>query len=200
MNDQALTVLLIEDDPGDAKLIQELFSNVQSPSIHLECCDRLAPAVDRLARGGVDVILSDLALPDAKGLDIVKALHARAPRLPIVVLTGTFEDEELGVAALQAGAQDYLFKDEETRSEHRSSGQWLVRTLRYAIQRKQIEEQLRIANEQLMQKVNNVEWLNRIMMDREKRILELKQEIDKLRKQLQMLAAPPSVAPPSSDF
>src|SRR4029077_18664374 len=96
--------------------------------------DRLSIGLERLAEAPFDAVLLDLSLPDSQGLDTLVRLHAAAKDVPIVVLTG-IEDEALGVRLIQAGAQDYLVKGYVT-------GPLLVRSLRYAAERKRAEEEL----------------------------------------------------------
>jgi DNA-binding response OmpR family regulator len=120
-----LTLLLIEDNPGDAALIQELAAEVlPAELIHVE---RLAAACACLAATAVDLILLDLSLPDSQGLDTFFAAQAQAPHIPIVVLTG-LADEKTALDALKAGAQDYLVKG---ILDSREFG----RAIRYAIER-----------------------------------------------------------------
>jgi len=120
-------LLLVEDNPGDARLLCEMF-NEQPEAAHnttLTIVKSCREAERCLSEGEVDVVLLDLGLPDAQAV---------APRIPLVVLTG-LDDEVLAAQALQAGAQDYLVKGHiEARG--------LFRALRYAIERKVMEETL----------------------------------------------------------
>ncbi|HYL56325.1 MAG TPA: response regulator [Gemmatimonadales bacterium] len=130
-----ITVLLVEDNPGDARLILELLGEVQSQTFDLERVDRLEDALARLTHAGVDVVLLDLGLPDSQGLDTFVRARRGAPEEPIVVISG-LDDERLALEAVRSGAQDYLVKG-------RIEGQLLARVLRYAIERKRAEEALR---------------------------------------------------------
>jgi signal transduction histidine kinase len=132
---ESRTVLLIEDNPADARLIAELLRDCRGTRFSLEHAGRLTPALERLGRGGVEVVLLDLSLPESQGLDSLARVCTHAPGVPVVVLTG-FDDEELGNRAVQSGAQDYLVKG-------RVDGHLLGRALRYAIERGRIEEELR---------------------------------------------------------
>ena len=127
-------VLLVEDNPGDTRLIRELLAQVQDGCFSLECVDRLSPALERIEEGGIDLVLLDLALPDSQGLDTFYRVKAQEPRIPIVLLTGT-SDEELSVRAVREGAQDYLVKGQV-------DGNLLVRSLSYAIERNRVESEL----------------------------------------------------------
>ena len=135
------TVLLIEDNDGDARLIREMLQDAPGAHFHLEWADRLTTGLERLSRGGVDVVLLDLSLPESQGLDSFLRVHAQAPRIPVVVLTGS-KDEELGNKAVQSGAQDYLIKGQV-------DAPLLGRALRYSMERGRIEEDLRRRVEQL---------------------------------------------------
>ncbi len=174
METATLHVLLIEDTLPDARLVRELLSGEQNFQFELEHVDRLAPGLERLNRGGIDVVLLDLALPDGWGLENFSRVNATAPDVAVVLLTGTFEDEGLAVQAVQRGAQDYLTKA-------RLDGYTLVRALRYAVERKRVTDELRKANAALQAKLKELGLLNRVMMDREERILELKEEVKALR-------------------
>lgn len=137
---KVVTTLHVEDNPGDARLVREMLSESEPMPFRVEHCDRLRPAIERLERGGIDIILTDLKLPDSAGLPTFAALHAQAPDLPIVIMSGTYEEERLALEALDGGAQDYLPKDHITRHV-------LVRSLCYAIERKRLEQQLKTAAE-----------------------------------------------------
>jgi MinD-like ATPase involved in chromosome partitioning or flagellar assembly/CheY-like chemotaxis protein len=133
-----MKVLLIEDNPGDARLIQMMLAEARGAPFDIERADRLSTGLGRLATGGIDVVLLDLSLPDSQGLDTFARVHAQAPEVPIVLLTG-LEDEELGVEAMREGAQDYLVKGQV-------DSRLLVRSMRYAIERHRMQaEQLRRA-------------------------------------------------------
>jgi phosphoserine phosphatase RsbU/P len=125
-----MRVLLVEDNPDHAVWIGELLA-VRAASIDLTCAGRLSEAFACLAEGGIDVVLLDLTLPDSQGLDTVARMRAQAPAMPVVVLT-VLEDGDVGVKAVQMGAQDYLPKS-------RLDGELLHRVLRYAIERRQAE-------------------------------------------------------------
>ncbi|MGD0420769.1 MAG: EAL domain-containing protein [Xanthobacteraceae bacterium] len=125
------TLLLVEDNLGDARLLREMLKEPNSLNTRLTELASMTAAETHLAKHAVDVILLDLGLPDAQGLEAIRRAHAAAPGVPLVVLTG-LDDESLAVQALQLGAQDYLIKGQiETRG--------LQRALRYAIERKTME-------------------------------------------------------------
>ncbi|MCF6149666.1 MAG: EAL domain-containing protein [Candidatus Kuenenia sp.] len=127
-------ILLVEDNPGDVLLVREMLGDIQSISFNLECTDRLSSAMEKLKREHIDIILLDLSLPDSQGLKTFCTMQAHASKIPIVVLSG-LGDEEIAVEALKKGAQDYLIKG-------KIDGDLLARTMRYSIERKQIELEL----------------------------------------------------------
>jgi len=122
-----IQLLLVEDDPGDALLVESLLADV-APNVDVTRVERLQQAEELLASpAGVDCVLLDLGLPDALGLEAVERLRAAAPDAAIVVLTG-HDDEQRGVDALSRGAEDYLVKGGV-------DGPLLARAIRYAIER-----------------------------------------------------------------
>jgi diguanylate cyclase (GGDEF)-like protein/PAS domain S-box-containing protein len=127
-------ILLIEDNPGDARLIKEMFKEQGYQSIELKHVECMKDAESFLGDRSADIILLDLLLPDAQGLDAVRRAHAAAPDVPLVVLSG-LDDESMAIQAMQDGAQDYLIKGQIEPRE-------LLRALRYAVERKVIEESL----------------------------------------------------------
>jgi serine phosphatase RsbU (regulator of sigma subunit) len=124
---KTIKVLLIEDNQGDVRLIQEFLAEVSGLCFELETADRLSPGLARLREPGIDVVLLDLSLPDSRGLETFLRVHTQVPRVPIVVLSG-LDDETLAIKAVQTGAEDYLVKG------HMDAGQ-LVRAIRYSIER-----------------------------------------------------------------
>lgn len=139
MADKLISILLIEDNSGDRRLISEMLAEASAnePGIafDMQYADRLQPAIEYLGQHRVEVILLDLGLPDSQGLDTLKRVYSEVPELPIVVLTG-LNDELIGVQAVNKGAQDYLIKGQVDTH-------LLRRTIRYAIERKQAEERER---------------------------------------------------------
>lgn len=106
-NGEVLGLLLVEDDDGDALLVQDELAE-RLPHGRITRTRSLRDALSALGPG-IDCVPLDLGLPDASGLDAVARLRAHAPAIPLIVLTG-LDDEAAGVMALQAGAQDYLVK------------------------------------------------------------------------------------------
>jgi two-component system cell cycle sensor histidine kinase/response regulator CckA len=147
MNLDGIRVLLVEDNPGDARLFTELVRDTGAGQWHLVQVDRLSAALDRLNHEPFDVMLLDLSLPDADGLDTLIRAHTEAPKIPIVVLTG-HDDEALAVRAVRAGAQDYLVKG-------RMDGDLLVRSIRYASERGRAVEALERREEHYRSLIEN---------------------------------------------
>jgi len=134
---KTLRILYIEDNPGDVVLIREMLSESKDISFQLESADNLSTAIKLLTSEGVDIILSDLNLPDSEGIETFEKLIKSFPNIPIIVMSGV-QDEELAVKAVGNGAQDYLVKG------HVDS-RLLIRAVRYAIERKRSEEALRLS-------------------------------------------------------
>ena len=132
---QTIKVMLIEDDKGDAELINLMFDEVDRITFQVKWAKRISEALAALAADDSDVILLDLTLPDAQGLEAFIMLHDSYPELPIVVLSG-LANEKIISQAMQSGAQDYLIKDE-------INSQSISRSLLYAIERKKAEKALR---------------------------------------------------------
>jgi DNA-binding response OmpR family regulator len=107
---QRMKILLIENQPEDAELARRLLLKGPHPC-EVEWVENLSLGLERLEKGGIDVVLLDLGLPDSQGLNSVRRVQAQAPKVPIVVLTGSYQEESLAVEALKEGAQDYLMKE-----------------------------------------------------------------------------------------
>lgn len=128
-------VLLIEDNPGDVRLIQEMLKEAKKPLFHLEVVDRLQNGIKRLGQGGIDIILLDMTLPDSQGFGTFEKIHTVVPDIPIVVMTG-LSDETIAMKTVKEGAQDYLVKGQVDSST-------LSRVVRYAIERQRLLTELR---------------------------------------------------------
>ncbi|MEH2152422.1 hybrid sensor histidine kinase/response regulator [Nostoc sp.] len=129
-----IKVLLVEDNPGDVFLLQEFLKEVTTVVVDLMPVERLSEALNYIAKEIFDVILLDLSLPDSQGLETFVIVHVQAKATPIIVLTG-IDDETLAISAMQQGAQDYLVKGQVT-------GDLLVRSMRYAIERQRADDAL----------------------------------------------------------
>ncbi|MFW9257471.1 response regulator [Nostoc sp. CALU 546] len=142
-----IKVLLVEDNPGDVFLLQELLKEVSTVVVELMPVERLSEALNYLAKEVFDVILLDLSLPDSQGLETFVIAHLQAKATPIIVLTG-IDDETLATRAMQQGAQDYLVKGQVT-------GDLLVRSMRYAIERQRADDALRHSEERFRVALKN---------------------------------------------
>ncbi len=140
-----LTILLIEDNPVDTRLIKEMCLDCETIDLDIQCESRLASGLARLRKGGVDAVLLDLNLPDSLGIETLTPVDTEFPEIPIIVLTGQ-EDEAIAVEAVKLGAQDYLIKG-------MVDGNQLVRSVRYAIERKRIKVDLINAKNELENRV-----------------------------------------------
>ena len=137
MAKKTIRVLLVEDNPGDARLLEEALVEAPAAAFHLTNVQTLAQTLALLGDETFDLLLLDLGLPDSQGLDPLTLVRAHAPGTAIVVLTG-LEDESLAISALQMGAQDYLVKGQ-------GNSKLLVRSLRHAIERNQAEARIQIS-------------------------------------------------------
>ena len=135
MSDAPTRILLVEDNPGDARLIRELLRESGHYGDSVDEASRLADALTALRSFPADLVLLDLSLPDSHGLDTFSRLHTAAPNVPMIVLTG-LDDQATALAAVKAGAQDYLLKGVV-------NGELLSRAIRYAIERQQLLIELR---------------------------------------------------------
>ena len=162
-----ISVLLVEDNPGDAWLIKMHLNDTDNNFIKLTTTATLASAIEYLTSNKADAILLDLSLPDSQGLDTLIKINKFFSVIPVIILTG-LDDKEFAVKAMQHGAQDYL-------SKNSINAELLTRTIRYSIERKHAEEGIR-------EKVIELENFNKLMVGREIKMIELKKEINELLK------------------
>src|SRR3954470_12035875 len=127
-------VLLIEDNPGDARLIREMLAEEPEAPFALHCADRLSKGLEHLAAGETGLVLLDLSLPDSFGLETFAKVYAHSPMVPIIVLTGN-DDQTVALSAVKGGAQDFLVKGRLDR-------ELLLRSMQYSIERKRYQVQL----------------------------------------------------------
>lgn len=145
MSENRIKVLLIEDNPGDARMIQESLAETTDDPFDLETTDTLAAGLQRLGLGGIDAMLLDLALPDSFGLETFARAKAQALGVAIIILTG-IKDESLALKLVQRGAQDFVAKVD-------ASGNNLTRAILYAIERERLELKFKRLNEELEQRI-----------------------------------------------
>ncbi len=155
MSDEPIKVLLVEDNPHIARLLQESLEMVASASFDVQLAQRLDEAVEQIRNGAFDVLLLDLSLPDSKGLQTVIRAHEAAPHLPIVVLTAT-DDEMLGMETVRRGAQDYLIKGQ-------ADGRLVARSIRYAAERKRAQDERERLIGELTDALNTVKKLSGLL-------------------------------------
>ena len=128
------SVLLIEDNPGDARLIREMLAEEEAVPFVLTHADRLSRGIEILAQNATELVLLDLSLPDSHGLDTFSKVYAHSPKVPIIVLSGN-DDQQLALYAVKSGAQDYLVKGKIDR-------ELLMKAMQYSIERKRYQEEL----------------------------------------------------------
>jgi signal transduction histidine kinase len=146
---EPVKVLLVEDSPSDAVLLQESLTQNDLGKFSFAHVETLAEAVEALRKDSYDVLLLDLSLPDITGRDTFLRARAESPHLPIVVLTGV-QDEIIGLEAVRHGIQDYLIKGQ-------AYGRQTARAIRYAIERKRTETALKNAEVALQQERDQLE-------------------------------------------
>lgn len=160
MHGSTIRLLVVEDNPGDVRLVREILSGAPT---RLHAVERLAEALEYLRTEECDAVLLDMGLPDSGGLDTVRTLCAAAPAVPVIVLT-SLDDDQMGRAAVHEGAQDYVTKGQAV-------GRDLVRSIRYAIERN--EQRTRTAD--LARQLAAIRTVNQLIV-REKRPQRLAQQ------------------------
>ena len=154
MSDTHFKILLIEDNPDDARLVREMLGYAKGASFDVECVEQLSVGLERLDSDGFDVVLLDLGLRNAQEPDALARTCTQAPDVPIVVLTG-IEDDSAGLEAVRTGAQDYIVKGW-------TDGNVLGRSIRYAIERQRLNTELEQVhrNEQQERELQSMERLS----------------------------------------
>jgi PAS domain S-box-containing protein len=135
MNDQPASILIVEDENAFAEILCEIILSEGGGKFSVSRAGSLAEATEKTQAGRFDVLLLDLTLPDAKGVETYHAIQRSAPDVAVIVLSG-LSDENIAIETVRAGAQDYLMK-------HQFDGRLLCRAIRYAAERKSIERKLR---------------------------------------------------------
>ncbi|MDD1764296.1 MAG: response regulator, partial [Methanobacteriaceae archaeon] len=144
-----IKVLLVEDNPGDVIIIREMFKEIYGIHFKVTHADGLHKGIKHLNNNDFDILLLDLNLPDSQGLETFRSINQNAQDLPIIILTG-FSDEELAISSVGEGAQDYLVKGQ-------IDSQLLARSIKYAIERKGIERELRKSEEKYRLMVEKIQ-------------------------------------------
>ena len=145
MSEKPSNILLLESTREDAKAVQQLLAQTDGSPIQVEWVDRFSKGLTRLEQGGIDLVLLDPRLPDAKGIDLIEAIHAKARGVPLLILASD-EDEVYAKEAVKLGAQDYLLK-----SYLQVSPGLLSHVVHYAIGRKRMEEREQALTEAVAQ-------------------------------------------------
>jgi len=141
---KTINVLLVDDDALDRRLVELVLVKAASLiRFNIDCAQTLAEALEKLTKPGFDIVLLDLNLPDSRGNENVQKVSNIVPNIPIVVLTG-LDDEDVGLEAINSGAEDYLVKGSDLEYT-------LIKTIRYAIARKKSESNLRETKQELEQ-------------------------------------------------
>jgi DNA-binding NarL/FixJ family response regulator len=128
------SVLLIEDNPGDVRLIREMLADDPAQPFTLTHADRLSAGIEKLSHKPADLVLLDLSLPDSHGIETFSKIYAHSPKVPIIVLSGN-DDQQLALYAVKSGAQDYLVKG-------KIDSALLMKAMQYSIERKRYQEEL----------------------------------------------------------
>ncbi|MEJ2683112.1 MAG: PAS domain S-box protein [Candidatus Sulfobium sp.] len=132
--DKTIRILMIDDNPMDVRLTRAMLKRSLVKDLELESAERLSEGLQRLMNEKFDVVLLDLGLPDSQGIETLTSTIQKAPGIPVVVMTGMM-DEAVGIKAVNEGAQDYLIKGQ-------TDGNILARSIRYAVERKKVQEAL----------------------------------------------------------
>jgi len=164
-NSEKQMILLIEDNPGDARLIREMLNEITSFQYNLTIAETLREGCTNIRAGEFILILLDLNLPDSSGKDTFDTVMHLAGDTPVVLVSGLL-NVELSISLIQDGAQDYIVKPDLTST-------LLSRTIKFAIERKKLLTDLKVKSTEL-------EQLNSFFVNREIRMVELKHEINKL--------------------
>ena len=148
MAEKKIQIILVEDNPGDALIIKEMLKEIYDDNFDLEHFKRVEDGVEHLNED-FDIMLLDLNLPDSQGFETFNTMNKNAPELPIIILTGLV-DEDLAINIVSEGAQDYLVKGQIDK-------QLLSRSIKYSIERKRIEIDLRKSEERYRLMVEKIE-------------------------------------------
>lgn len=151
IHNRTLSILLIEDNPGDARLIEEMLKDASDIGFYIRTAGRLASGIECLKTDRFDIIILDLGLPDSRGLESFRGIYEHGRNIPILVMTG-LADETIGMQAVQEGAQDYLLKGT-------ISGKLLIRIIRFAVERKRILDERDALIEQLKDALGKIKTL-----------------------------------------
>lgn len=155
MNDEPIKALLLEDNPDDLLILERLIKSLKNRDFRFTSAKKLSEAADYLKKDRFDLIISDLTLPDSRGLETFRSLHAQAARTPIILLTG-MDDESMAIQAVREGAQDYLVKGE-------IGSNLLLRAITYAIERNRLKEEREKLINELTEALSKVKVLSGLL-------------------------------------
>lgn len=154
MDNKSIRVLLVEESAFATQHTKKMLAEAASSefSVELECADQMSVGLERLSKGGIDMVLLDLTLQDTDGLETFQKVHSFTSEIPIVVMSG-LDDEKLAIEAVQQGAQDYLVKG-------RVDGNLLKRSILYAMERQKAEKRIQKLNRELEQRLEELRATN----------------------------------------
>jgi PAS domain S-box-containing protein len=154
MDNKLIQILLIEDSTFATRHTKKMLDDAKSAlfATELKCAERLSKGLEYLVKGGIDIVLLDLTLPDSNEMETFTSVHTQNPDIPVVVISG-IEDETLAIQAVKQGAQDYLVKG-------RLSSDTLKRSILYALERKKTELQIQKLNRKLKGNLQKLEVAN----------------------------------------
>lgn len=171
MSKNITNILIIEDNPGDVVIIREMLREIADIHFNLLNACNLDEGLKILAKDDIDLLLLDLNLPDSHGIDTFIKMNQNSPNIPIIILTGLV-DEKLAIEAVGKGAQDYLVKG-------LIDGQLLVKSIKYAMERKKIERKLRESEERYRLMVEKAQS-GIFLMDSKNKLTYVNQSIAKM--------------------
>ncbi|MEI6554389.1 MAG: response regulator [Paludibacter sp.] len=164
-NTEEQTILLIEDNPGDSRLIKEMLNEITTNNYLIEVAETLKEGCEQIIKNNFVLILLDLNLPDSTGKATFDKVVICADNIPVVLVSG-LQDEQLSLSLIKEGAQDYILKQELNANT-------LYKTIQFAIERKKLLKEI-------IKKTHQWEALNSYFTGREMRMVELKKEVDEL--------------------
>jgi two-component system, NarL family, sensor histidine kinase UhpB len=148
-SEEVIKILFVEDNPGDVVIIKEMLKEIDDIHFEVTTADNLKEGINHLINEDFDILLLDLNLPDSEGIQTFITINQNARDLPIIILTG-LSDEEFAITSVGKGAQDYLVKGQ-------TDGQLLAKSIKYSIERKRIEKELRSSEEKYRLMVEKIQ-------------------------------------------
>ncbi|MHA1104881.1 MAG: response regulator [Promethearchaeota archaeon] len=161
---KTISVLIIEDNPGDARLIKEMLKEATQFDINLIEYSTLSNGLEELIKNEIEVILLDLNLPDCSGLNTISIIHEKVKNIPIIILTGR-DDELLAIQSLKLGMQDYLVKGKIDPT-------LLERSILYAIERQKVKQELELSKKEIQEEYQRTNFYKDIFVHDMSNILQ----------------------------